>query len=269
MQKMKIKGLFLFILMAFTHSLFAQNNSDARLIVKIKKDKSYLFAEATDSTEQVAYQTAKAELDRYIDDYIATSRKADDANYVIVKDIERYTSKVNLARGALYTVFIYVKKNNILKSKGNLELIEIRNESDSLLTVSEPIDVSVNKQDPDGSNLSSLDTEQKHDVIEDSLSGKKYLDRLPEYQRKVIRAVMLAKTKYDVADVLAKNYKLRYVKDFGTYDTCKDITACYWAIETSEGIIVLYPLKEGKMVNIMTGATRYISNGENAVWFRM
>ena len=59
---MKIKGLFLFILMAFTHSLFAQNNSDARLIVKIKKDKSYLFAEATDSTEQVAYQTAKADM---------------------------------------------------------------------------------------------------------------------------------------------------------------------------------------------------------------
>lgn len=273
---MKIRNLFLFALvMTFTASLFAQEKSGARLIVKIKKDKSYLFAEATDTTEQVAYRAAKEELDSYIDEYISVSGKADDADYIIVKDIEKYVSKVDIVRGRLYTVFIYVKKNNIIQSKGESELIAISNAPDTLATASEEMEVEetpvkTDEKNPDNPALSPSDSDLTRETSVASVSDRHFLDKLPEYRKEVLCAVMAAKTKFEVADVLAKNYRLHYVKDYGTYSTCKDVTACYWAIETSEGMVVLCPLLNGGgLVNIETGAVTSVGNDEDAVWFRM
>ena len=88
-SKTTIKSLLLTFIIMGTTALpaLAQTGNNAKLITKIKKDQTYIFAEATDTTEEAAYKTAKAELDKYIEEYIITSGKAENADYVIVKGI--------------------------------------------------------------------------------------------------------------------------------------------------------------------------------------
>lgn len=126
-SKTIIKSLLLtFIIMGTTSlSALAQTENSAKLITKIKKDQTYIFAEATDTTEEAAYKTAKAELDKYIEEYIITSGKAENAGYVIVKGIGLQANRLDLLRGTMHRVFLYVSQDDIIKTKGDFEVIEV------------------------------------------------------------------------------------------------------------------------------------------------
>ena len=125
MENNKKRWMLTFVYVCTAMFAFAQSASPAKEISKIKQSKLYLWAEATDSTEQAAYQVAKRELDNLVDEHIASSKIADGAKNIIVQNIASKTSSVKMLRGILHRVFVYVKKTDIVKSTGDVDVYEV------------------------------------------------------------------------------------------------------------------------------------------------
>ena len=84
----------------------AMAQASASDITKIKKSKEYIYAEATEATEEEAIIAAKAELDIQVEEYVVSSGIAKDAVAVVVKDIRQMTSKIAVMRGDMHRVFL-------------------------------------------------------------------------------------------------------------------------------------------------------------------
>ena len=107
--------LFSLLLSAVAFPLFAQ--SDAASAVKqinaIKKDATYLYAEATTATWDDAYSNARALMETTIEDWVRQSYPNENIQGCIAK-AGQSTLQIKTRRGNLYRAFLYVKKSEIV-----------------------------------------------------------------------------------------------------------------------------------------------------------
>ena len=85
-----------------------------RQINTIKKNNSYIYAEATLDNEQDALDLAQELLYQRINEYIATKKKFRDAKETVVINQNYVSEQIRLPRGNMYRAFMYVKKSDII-----------------------------------------------------------------------------------------------------------------------------------------------------------
>ena len=110
----------LFIMLALLISApgFCQE-SDSKKINKIKRNTQYLYAEATMKDADEAYETAVELLNGYIDEYVQSKKKFNSSDNIIIKDMGKNSDKIQMQRGELTRVFVYVKKSDIIPAENS------------------------------------------------------------------------------------------------------------------------------------------------------
>lgn len=94
-----------------------EGESPSKTINKIKRDGSYVYAEATAKTREEAAEAAKQLLLIEISQYVATKKKFSGADQVLIKDMQTESQSIEMPRGDMTRVFLYVKKMTLLPPK--------------------------------------------------------------------------------------------------------------------------------------------------------
>lgn len=112
----------LLLLLTLPAVSMAQTDEKKSEIAKIKKSSSYLFAEATMATAEVAHEYAEELLYNEINSWVATQKKLRGASEIIVKDSKSAMQEIALPRGNMFRAFCYVKKSDIIVAENSTVL---------------------------------------------------------------------------------------------------------------------------------------------------
>lgn len=107
-------------IVALSASAQSDDMSASKRINKIKRDGSYIYAEATAATEAEAKSLCDDIIKVEISKYVASKRNLASADQVIIKDANYDKEYLSMPRGEMTRVFIYVKKSDIEAGGGNV-----------------------------------------------------------------------------------------------------------------------------------------------------
>lgn len=286
-----IKRFFLLVFgLVITITLCAQQ-SDSKKINSIKRNPSYLYAEATMETEEEAFNTAKEALMTYIQEYIDSKKSLSNANSVIVKDIANRCERMQMMRGDMYRVLVYVKKNDIIPA-ANSETIDRPNSAvvkDTIVAVK--ADTTALKQaDTMAVNAVAVDdglptvneinnkpnvfgnnSEEKEAVEQNMVETAAKLEIA--WQQRVIDELLEASSLTE-AKAMLNRFKAEFkVKRYGSYNECKNIGESFWLIVENGGCSVKAILGPGadERTNFKTMIKDRLGNysGYDAIWFTL
>ena len=286
-----IKRFFLLVFgLVITITLCAQQ-SDSKKINSIKRNPSYLYAEATMETEEEAFNTAKEALMTYIQEYIDSKKSLSNANSVIVKDIANRCERMQMMRGDMYRVLVYVKKNDIIPA-ANSETIDRPNSAvvkDTIVAVK--ADTTALKQaDTMAVNAVAVDdglptvneinnkpnvfgnnSEEKEAVEQNMVETAAKLEIA--WQQRVIDELLEASSLTE-AKAMLNRFKAEFkVKRYGSYNGCKNIGESFWLIVENGGGSVKAILGPGadERTNFKTMIKDRLGNysGYDAIWFTL
>ena len=286
-----IKRFFLLVFgLVITITLCAQQ-SDSKKINSIKRNPSYLYAEATMETEEEAFNTAKEALMTYIQEYIDSNKYLSNANSFIVKDIANRCERMQMMRGDMYRVLVYVKKNDIIPA-ANSETIDRPNSAvvkDTIVAVK--ADTTALKQaDTMAVNAVAVDdglptvneinnkpnvfgnnSEEKEAVEQNMVETAAKLEIA--WQQRVIDELLEASSLTE-AKAMLNRFKAEFkVKRYGSYNECKNIGESFWLIVENGGGSVKAILGPGadERTNFKTMIKDRLGNysGYDAIWFTL
>ncbi|MBO4802009.1 MAG: hypothetical protein J5545_09130 [Bacteroidaceae bacterium] len=120
----------------------AQQNADAvKNINAVKRDTTYLYAEATMSHPDSAFFGAKAILEMKVKDWVKVRYPADSVDVCIAKAKE-HSFEIHTRRGQLFRAFVYVNKRDILPVTDRNEVVVFQvSQSASEQTPSTPVEI--------------------------------------------------------------------------------------------------------------------------------
>ncbi len=231
------------LLLLGTISLFAQK-SVAEQINDIKRSRSYLYGEATMKTQEEAKETALELLELEVERYVSEKKKLKNAENVVIREIKNNVESLDMKRGTMFRVFLYVKKSDVIPI----------NDAENTVT----IDREADKQE-ESQAVSGNDTRP---VTSPVLSPKE------EALQRIVSLVQFSEARDCFVDLKSKGI----IKEYGKYSTMKDGNQSYLLVYNREGIIeaVLSPGGDIRK-NIKTGKDDSLSNysGRGALWFTM
>lgn len=286
-----IKRFFLLVFgLVITITLCAQQ-SDSKKINSIKRNPSYLYAEATMETEEEAFNTAKEALMTYIQEYIDSKKSLSNANSVIVKDIANRCERMQMMRGDMYRVLVYVKKNDIIPA-ANSETIDRPNSAvvkDTIVAVKADT-IALKQADTMAVNAVAVDdglptvneinnkpnvfgnnSEEKEAVEQNMVETAAKLEIA--WQQRVIDELLEASSLTE-AKAMLNRFKAEFkVKRYGSYNECKNIGESFWLIVENGGGSVKAILGPGadERTNFKTMIKDRLGNysGYDAIWFTL
>ena len=195
--------------------------SDNKKINKIKRDNQYLYDESTMKDPQEAYESAMVLLNQRIDEYVKTKKKFKSSDNIIIKDIASKSERIQMPRGELTRVFVYVKKSDIIPAENSTMRENAGKKEDP-----EP--------EPDKLKSEVTPITPAGDVI----SGDASLRLSTPWQQEVIDQLLACTTLIE-AKALLNRQKAEYkVKRIGSRDNCRNAADCFWVVGDAGGSLV-------------------------------
>jgi hypothetical protein len=242
----------------FVSALWAQNSiSD---INRLKRDKDYLYGEATLDTKEAALKLAYELLEMEIKNW-ALSKDANISS-VLASKVYDYADTIVLKRHNMIRAFAYVKKSNLKAIKGK------------------NIKVDVNKDVPLTKPLEEI-PQKAETVIEtpatkvEPIEPKAQIEPLTASQapeEKVLQELKDITSFYDLEKKMKPLKAAGEITDYGKYTTMTDPANCYLIIYDQQAVVKAI-LGKGvdKRKNLKTGDDDSEKNyhGCGAIWFKI
>lgn len=258
------------------------DESPSKMINNIKRDGSYIYAEATASTEADARSICDDLIKVEISRYAASQQKLANADQVIIKDAKYECQYLTMPRGDMTRVFIYVKKSDIeaggnasMISAGEVKQINAAQEraQEVVQTRPEPRRVRVDKPVPaskvtDTAPEVAPAVQQTAPVLVTSATG------LSKWQNELLEDIAASK---DMAEAKKKlnRYKAQYkVKRIGDNTTApKGSSVLCYAVYGDGATLeaLLAPGDNSPFIDMISGDSSDISQypGKKYLWFTL
>lgn len=248
-------------------------NSDAKKINSIKRNDQYIYAEATMNTEDEAFQTAQDLLLTYVNEYITEKKKLDKANSVIIKDISSKCEKIQMMRGEMFRVFVYVNKKDIIPADNATTLIKLEETEETEEQTEETPSKTENPAEEKEVVPTEPVTTSDNTVPVPTDTNEAEASPLPEiWQQQTIERILTA-TSLESAEIIINRLKAEYkIKRYGKFNDCKDPDNCFWLVYNNKGdIITVLGLGKEKKTNFKTMKYDSLNNysGHGAIWFTL
>lgn len=255
------------IMLAVT--LYAQNSiSD---INRLKRDKNYLYGEATLEKKEAALKLAYELLEVEIKNWAI--QKNDQISSVYASNIYEYADTIILQRNNMIRAFVFVKTSNLKAIKGKRITVDVN--QDEPLT--KPIAA---EQEPEAQSEPiteelleaqiesiSQETEQPVQRVEDDDKTK-----TTSVKDEVLNQLQAVTSFYDLEKTMKPLKEKGKIKDYGKYTTISAPENCYLIIYDQQAQIKAF-LDKGltKRRNLKTGAEDSEKNyhGCGAIWFKI
>lgn len=275
--------LLLLFFLCLTTGTMAQNASTQ--INEIKRNKAYLFEEATAATAKEARDFAIVKLARVLGEYMEEKYPGSAAKFEDLKDLAEGAEEIVTDRGGQKRVFLYFSKKDIdataeealqtdsHEQGDNMELEAIvvepqpsdEDTTSTLEYISEPV---IEQQE-----TTSIVTENP---VSESCSSKPVSDdSLAEWQKRLIGSFLREGLTILSAKDLVNTYNIEHkIKRFGSMSNppLQGVEAFYvFADETGKIIAVLGRDEGGQRLNYVSGNFEHLSdyNSQNYIWFTL
>ena len=222
----------------------AQSQEMAKKISAIKRDTTYLYAEATMKDLNEAFVGAKAILEMKVSDWIR-SQKANEGVEVCIAKAKDHCFEVQTRRGDYYRAFVYVKKSDIMPVADKSEVVVFQ--------------------------VASQDTEKP--LANEAISEEAPVETKP--------AITLTPDEHQMTSI-TRFYDIEpYIKDlkgkdrliaYGKYATMPTNEDCHIFVYDQQGNISALLRKNGSsQINLNTLKEDNIKNYKNcgAIWFQL
>ena len=269
-------SLLTMVLLAF--SGYAQNSiSD---INRIKRDKNYLYGEATLDTREAAIKLAYELLEVEIKNWAAT--KNAQINSVYASKVYEFADSIILQRHNMVRAFVFVKTSNLKAIKGKSMTVDVKPDEVLTKAIPEPSTVEGNtisvKEEPVGKEETptkgkeavptNVDTPTQIDLVKEEPAPA----NLQPVQPEAIQRLMAVTSFHDLEDVIKPLKAEGKITGYGKYTTMSDPASCYLIIYDKEANIKAF-LGKGAVTrpNLQTGLSDSEKNyhGCGAIWLKI
>lgn len=237
---------------------FAQE-SPSKQINQIKRNSSYLYAEATMETAEEALAVARELLMQQVHEYIGEKEKLSQAKDVLVKNVNAKSESLSMMRGTMFRMFVYVKKSDI-EAVNNVTTINTTTNTSTVI-IEQPVP-------PVPAPETSIEIEEQDAEVS---QGEPVADTgLPVWQQQAISDLLGCA---DAAAVKAKLNRLKAeykVKKYGNPSNCPNANNVFWVFFNEDGSVnTVVGTGDTDRINFrdmqLTTLSKY--KGMNALWF--
>ena len=257
------KLLFILISVLLAHSdVFGQSIS--KQINDVKRSSQYLSAEATMDTEANAYQLAEELLAKQISEYVSEHKSLKKAPTVIVKDVAGKAERMQMKRGTMVRVFLYVKKSDVIAAD-NTRVIVQKDNSQSVASGGDSEFISSVK--PVESEIVETDNRNK-ELKEPVTSEDSSLSA--DWKHTVINELLQCSSVEEAQDLMSRFQMEMKIKRYGSPNNCKNPEKCFWLIfDDQNQIVTILGTGISERTNFRTKETDSLTNysGKGAIWF--
>lgn len=239
--------IFLLSLLLLPMSVDAQATDVAKNIIAIKRDTTYLYAEATMKELEEAFIAAKSILEVKVGDWVRTQHPSEGIEVCIAKAKE-HCFQVQTRRGDYYRAFVYVKKSDILPIVDRSEVVVFEVAPEEKIQEEQSV---------------------QHAII---LSEDEELPVLPVSLTPEENQMVLIKSFYNVQPYIDGLQKSDHLKAYGKYATMPSNEDCHIFVYNKQGKIEAVIRKtEDKQINLGTRTADDIKKYKNcgAIWFQL
>lgn len=238
---MKFRILCVSFVATFVSALWAQNNIND--INRIKRDKEYLYGEATldkkEAALDLAYELLRMEIKHW------ASKQEPQIRNLIASDINEYTDTIILQRHNMIRAFVYVKLSNLVAIEGRTMAVEVDNNNHRAGKYVKPV----------AKDLHPVPVESKKND-----------------NNKAIERLLGVSSFYDLEEIITAMKSEGIITDFGKYATMTDPANCYLIIYDQQArIVAILDRGVAKRNNLKTGKVDSEVNyhGCGAIWIKM
>lgn len=270
-----MKRILLFVISTII-SFPALCQSISKQINDIKRSSHYITAEATMETETNAYELAQEILGKQIAEYASEQKSLKKSPNVIVKDVAGKAEKMQMNRGTMVRVFLYVKKSDIIAADNTRVLVQnAQASSQKSDTNSQQVSEEQRAQTStdfvsfaetiEGDSYENTDSSrlQNTDILNDVQGG---------WQENTINEILLCKTVVEAKSLMDRLHTEMKIKRYGAPSNCKSPEKCYWLIfDEQENIITVLGTGNSERTNFRTKGADTLANysGKGAIWFTL
>ena len=268
---MKANRIFLTLVASLMLATMAwAQESPSKQINQIKRNSSYLYAEATMESPKEALSAARELLMQQVKEYIGTKSKFMDTEDVLVKNINGKCESLSMMRGTMHRMFVYVKKSDIeaisnataFNTTTNTTKVIVEQSMPPISAPEQSVDPVEESNDEQDFGSSSTTNSSQGEAVESS--------DLPAWQLQAINELMDCQ---DINAVKAKFNRLKAeykLKKYGTPDKCTSVNDAFWVIFKQDGSVATV-LGPGSSERVSYRDMHYSSldnyKGQNALWF--
>ena len=249
----------------FVSALYAQQSiSD---INRIKRDKSYVYGEATldskEAAKKLAYELLEADIKRW------AIQKSPKINSVLVSKVYEYADSIILPRHNMVRFFAYVKISNLKVIKGKTMTVEVCQD----VPITKPIAESSVEEKTEQSQDSATSQQEPAPMAEQSATPIAEPEVVkPSLEEDVLNRLMSVSSFYDLEKTMKPLKDAGKIIDYGKYTTITDPENCYLIIYDQQAAIKAF-LSKGttSRQNLKTHADDSEKNyhGCGAIWFKI
>lgn len=273
-----MKKLFTILLLFLFTSIAALAQSVSKQINDVKRSSHYISAEATMETEAQAYELAEELLSKQISEFASSQKTLKKAPNVIVKDVAGKAEKLQMSRGTMVRVFLYVKKDDIIAADNTRVLIQPQTQPEE--TIKTETDKKSAKKEKEKQKKSGEVDEPFVSTVEPvsqpydttTSEGDKSLLLPISWQQAVIDDLLACPTITEVRGLIARLHAEKKIKRFGSADNCPNSSNSFWVIFNAENqVVTVLGNGQAERTNFRTLTKDTLSNykGKGAIWFTL
>lgn len=256
-----------------------------KAINEIKKNREYLYGEATMPTQEEATSLAYELLQKEIVGWLS-DRASRPVESFSVKEVNRLTDTIMMRRADMYRVFAYVKKNSLIPLFYDngivlLDSLDIGKNEEQLRVIIENhahtrpdtmANEAVLQQIRSKMFATPEDAPKKEEANTSSASPKREVKPVSKTEAEVIRRVRQAKNFFDLKNVLPQLKQEGLISNYGKLATANRLEQCHLIVYDAAGNIkALLGRGEETRQNLNTGIDDSLENyrGCGALWFQL
>lgn len=246
---MKTNKLLLLLASLMLSTATLAQESALKQINQIKRDTTYLYAEATMESAQEALEEAGKLLMQQVQEYVETQRKLNKANSVLAQNVSANCESLSMMRGTMHHMLVYVKKSD-LEGVSNATAINEADKTDKEVVKQSlpPIPTTAPAAEPEPASAPILH----------------------KWQTRVIRDLMACDDTEAVKTKLIRLKSRRKISNYGNPSDCPSIDGIFWIVLDNKGGVCTI-LSPGTFQRIsyrdMTTVTLQQFKGQSAFWF--
>ena len=222
----------------------------------IKRSAQYIYAEATMETTKEAFEVANDLLLIQVKEY-AASKKAFRDNDILVRNIQSQQDSLQIRRGPMVKVFLYVKKSDVL----NVDNVVLVDNTSSGKNDEEAVTVNV-KETPTATSANAP-------AEQDSAEGDTSLRLGTSWQQAVIDQLLSAGSYSEARSILARLKAEFKIKKTGPREPCGNPEEVFILVGKNSSVVtVLGPGGTSRTDFKSLRKTSDNYNGYDKYWFK-
>lgn len=254
------KPLLLIVAILFCAGLVAQNKMNE--INQIKRDKGYLYGEATLNTKEAALSLAYELLESEIRNW--AKEKSNKISSVVASHINEYADTIILPRHNMVRAFAYVKISNLNPIKGKSLKVDVDEDKNS--PVSMPVvDVAQPAVQP-------VTAPTAGKAVIPAVSNAPKTEEKHDYTKEVLDELKKVTSFYTLENTIKPLNEQGKITGYGKYSAMSDRAGSYLIIyDTNANIRAILGKGTSVRKNLSTGMDDSEKNykGCGAIWFKI